>query len=298
MTRVFIVGDLAVDIVTDLPRRVVIGGYTILPTPRIVAAGVAGNMAWYLKQLGIEPTVVATIGDDSWGILLKDQLVQAGISTELIKISKILTGFFLLLVDKKGERTMIGSRGANTNLSATAEEIVNVHPQWIHVSGYSLLNQNHERVMKTVRRASEDLAVPISTDLEGISVEGGHVDLEGVTVFCNDEEFRAYFRTSPRKVARTTRQTIIVKAGPKGCYLISRKRLTHFPSVTKAVVDTTAAGDAFNSGYIASILSGRDEIAACRFANAVAAVKIRQMGAKAAPLSNEFTKLMVQLIRK
>lgn len=298
MAKVFIVGDLAVDIVTDLPRRFVIGGSTILQTPRIVAAGVAGNMAWYLKQLGIEPIVVATIGDDSWGILLKDQLARAGISTELIRTSKILTGFFLLLVDKKGERTMIGSRGANIELSVTAEEIVNAHPQWIHVSGYSLLNHNHERVMKTVRRASEDLAVPISTDLEGISAEGRHVDLEGVTVFCNDDELRAYFRTSPRKIAAKTRQTIIVKAGPRGCYLISRKRLTHFPSAAKEVVDTTAAGDAFNSGYIASILSGRDESAACRFANAVAALKIKQTGAKAVSLSNEFVTLTAELIRK
>lgn len=296
MTKVFIVGDLAVDMVTDLPRCFVIGGNTLLQTPKIVAAGVAGNMAWYLKQLGIDPIVVATIGDDSWGILLKDQLIQAGISTELIRTSKMHTGFFLLLVDKKGERTMIGSRSANTELSVTAEEIVNVHPQWIHVSGYSLLNHNYERVMKTVRRASEDLAVPISTDLEGISAEGRHIGLEGVTVFCNDEEFRAYFRTSLRKIATKTRQTIVVKAGPRGCYLISRQRLTHFPSAAKEVVDTTAAGDAFNSGYIASILSGRDESAACRFANAVAALKIRQMGAKAVPPSNELAKLMVELI--
>ena len=295
MTKVLIVGDLAVDIVTDLPRRFVIGGNTLLQTPKIVAAGVAGNMAWYLKKLGIDPIVVATIGDDSWGILLKDQLIHAGINTELIRTSKMLTGFFLLLVDKKGERTMIGSRSANTELSVTAEEIVNVHPQWIHVSGYSLLNHNYEHVMKTVRYTSEDLAVPISTDLEGISAEGRRVDLEGVTVFCNEEEFRAHFHTSPRKIATKARQTIIVKAGRRGCYLIARQRLTHFPSVAKEVVDTTAAGDAFNSGYIASILSRKDEGAACRFANALAALKITQMGAKAVPSPDELATLRIEL---
>ena len=286
MTKVLIVGDLAVDIVTDMPRRFVIGGYTILQPPKIVAAGVAGNMAWYLKQLGIDPIVVATVGDDSWGVFLKDQLAQAGISTKLIRTSKMLTGFFLLSVDNKGERTMIGSRSANTDLSVAAEEIVNARPQWIHLSGYSLLNRNYERVMKTVKRASEDLAVPISTDLEGISAHGRHINLQGVTVFCNDKEFRMYFRSSPRKIAARIKHTIVVKAGARGCYLIARHRLTHFPSVAKKIVDTTGAGDAFNSSYIASILNGRDESAACRFANAFAAYKITQMGAKAVPTPN------------
>jgi ribokinase len=295
--RVLIVGDLAVDIVTRLPRRIVIGGNTLLQTPEIFAAGVAGNMAWYLRQLGIEPVVRGTVGDDSWATLLKEQLRQAGVGTELIRTSKMPTGFFLVLVDKKGERTMIGSRSANTELSVTAEEIVNVHPQWIHVSGYSLLNHNYEHLTKTVRHASQELAVPISTDLEGISAVGRHIDLEGVTVFCNDEEFHEYFDASLREITEKTKQTIIVKAGPKGCYLISGQRLTHFPSEAKSVVDTTGAGDAFNSGFIASTLNGGDEDAACRFANAVAALKIRHRGAQAVLRSKELAALSAGLGR-
>jgi len=281
MKRVLIIGDLAVDIVAHLPGRINTDGNTLLEKPTVFAAGVAGNMAWYFRQLAIEPYVLGVVGDDSWGNLLKKQLQQARIGTKLIRTSMTLTGFFLVLVDKKGERTMIGSRSANTELEISKEEILNARPQWIHVSGYSLLNHNYQQVMKTLRRASEEMTVPISTDLEGISAEGRHIDLAGITVFCNEEEFHDYFGKPPRRMIGRIKQTVIVKAGPRGCYLLSEHRMVHFPSVAKSVVDTTGAGDSFNAGFITAILNGAEESAACRFANAVAALKIRQMGAKA-----------------
>jgi len=292
MKKALIVGDLAVDIVADFAGRITTGRNILLDNPRIVAAGVAGNMAWYLRQLGVEPQVVGRIGDDSWGTLVREQLREAGIGTELVRTSRLVTGFFLVLVDKKGERTMIGSRSANTELTVSKEEIVNAHPQWIHVSGYSLLNRNYEETMKTIRSASKELRLPISTDLEGISAEGRHIDLEGVTVFCNEEEFHEYFGTSPQKMVGKTRETIVVKAGPKGCYLMSGPKLIHFPSVAKSVLDTTGAGDAFNAGFLASVLNGNDEIAACKFANAIAGLKIRQAGAKVILPSDELAALL------
>jgi len=292
MKKALIVGDLAVDIVADFAGRITTGRNILLDNPRIVAAGVAGNMAWYLRQLGVEPQVVGRIGHDSWGTLVREQLREAGIGTELVRTSRLVTGFFLVLVDKKGERTMIGSRSANTELTVSKEEILNAQPQWIHVSGYSLLNCNYEETVKTIRSASKELGVPVSTDLEGISAEGRHIDLEGVTAFCNEEEFQEYFGTAPKEMVGKTRETIVVKAGPKGCYLMSGRRLIHFPSVAKSVVDTTGAGDAFNAGFMASILKGNDEFGACKFANAVAGLKIRQAGAKAVLQSEELAALL------
>jgi len=296
MTRALIIGDLAVDISAQTSDRIFAGRNILIENPRMVAAGVAGNMAWYLRQLGVEPHVAATVGVDSWGALLKQQLKQTKVGTDLVRTSsKMPTAFFVVLVDSKGERTMIGSRSANTDFKITSEEIVDTSPQWIHISGYSLLNHNYAELMKAVRHASEELAVPLSTDLEGISAEGRHVNLEGTTVFCNEEEFRDYFGVSYRKMTGKMKQSIIVKAGPNGCYLMTESTLLHFPSVAKTVVDTTAAGDAFNAGFIASALNGNDETMACRFGNAVAALKIRQTGAKVVLPRQELTRFRAGL---
>jgi sugar/nucleoside kinase (ribokinase family) len=296
MTKVLVIGDLAVDISAHTSDRIVAGRNTLIENSRTITAGVGGNIAWYLKQLGVEPHVAATVGADSWGTLLKQQLSEAKIGTELVRTSsKMPTAFFLVLVDSRGERTMIGSRSANTELKIASQEIVRISPQWIHISGYSLLNQGCAETMKAVRHASEELAVPFSTDLEGVSAEGKHVDLKGAIVFCNVKEFRDYFEASYRKLVKKIRQTAIVKAGPKGCYLLAEKRLLHFPSVAKTVVDTTAAGDAFNAGFISSVLNGNDKTAACRHANAVAALKIQQMGAKVVLPQKELASLEARL---
>jgi len=66
MPKVLVVGDLAVEIIANLTGRIVALRNRLLKNFRIVAAGAAGNMAWYLQQLGIGPHVVRTVGDDSW----------------------------------------------------------------------------------------------------------------------------------------------------------------------------------------------------------------------------------------
>jgi len=281
MMKAVVIGDLAIDMVATVTQRIMRRRNILLENPVVVEAGVAGNIAWYLAQLGVEAHVVGTVGDDPWGIKLKEGLDRAHVRTELVRTSKKPTGFFVVLVDKSGERTMIGSRGANTELMVKADEILKVNPGWIHVSGYSLLNKTYREILGAARKASKELSVPLSTDLEAVSADGRRINLEGTVAFCNKDEFRDYFGAPPQIIARRMRQRVVVKAGRDGCYLISSGGLIHFPSVAKSVVDTTGAGDAFNAGFIASVLSGNDESTACKWANAVAGLKVMYMHARA-----------------
>lgn len=51
------------------------------------------------------------------------------------------------------------------------------------------------------------------------------------------------------------------------------------PPPVSRVVDTTAAGDAFNAGFIAAWLSGQGVAESCRFGNRVAGAVIQHPGA-------------------
>jgi sugar/nucleoside kinase (ribokinase family) len=59
----------------------------------------------------------------------------------------------------------------------------------------------------------------------------------------------------PTNIAEEAKQTIILKAGPKECYLILA-RDSRFFSVVQSVVDSTGAGDSSNSGFSTSDLNG------------------------------------------
>lgn len=78
---------------------------------------------------------------------------------------------------------------------------------------------------------------------------------------------------------------IVVKLGADGCLVAAGDAApVHVPAVPDAVVvDTTAAGDAFNGGYLAARLDGAPPPAAAAAGNALAAEVIAVPGALLAP---------------
>ena len=73
---------------------------------------------------------------------------------------------------------------------------------------------------------------------------------------------------------------VIMKNGSSPCVVAAGKGIVHFPvTVQERVVDTTAAGDSFNAGYISSRLSGHDVAASVRAGQTLAGRVIQHPGA-------------------
>jgi 2-dehydro-3-deoxygluconokinase len=73
---------------------------------------------------------------------------------------------------------------------------------------------------------------------------------------------------------------IAIKLGKAGCFLSSAKFADEIPAEpVDKVVDSTAAGDSFNAGYLATRLFGGDPRAAARLGNRLAARVIAHPGA-------------------
>jgi 2-dehydro-3-deoxygluconokinase len=73
---------------------------------------------------------------------------------------------------------------------------------------------------------------------------------------------------------------IVLKLGAEGSLVWSNHAPTRVPPVAVSdVVDTTAAGDSFNAGYLFGRLTGRDAAAAAGLGGRLAAIKIQHPGA-------------------
>jgi ribokinase len=73
---------------------------------------------------------------------------------------------------------------------------------------------------------------------------------------------------------------VVVKRGDKGCYITDGKRSYEIPAYNVKVVDTTEAGDAFNTGFLYGYLRGKSLEECGRLGNYIASLCIQKVGAR------------------
>lgn len=71
--------------------------------------------------------------------------------------------------------------------------------------------------------------------------------------------------------------------GPAGCHVITPTDDFHLPARPVDVVDTTGAGDAFWSGFLAAHLNGHPPRDCARAGQALAALKLTRVGRVTSP---------------
>jgi ribokinase len=94
---------------------------------------------------------------------------------------------------------------------------------------------------------------------------------------------------------------VVIKRGGKGVYIVGNDcKASFIPAPVVEVVDTTAAGDAFNGGFAFALAEGKSPIDSARFACSVAAYSVTGEGAqKSMPSLNDLNdcKLLRRVIR-
>ena len=78
-------------------------------------------------------------------------------------------------------------------------------------------------------------------------------------------------------------ETVVVKQGSKGVFAMNGNQTCEVESFECDVVDTTGAGDSFNSGFLYSYLKGYDLEKSCKIGNWVASKAIEGFGMEKFP---------------
>ena len=87
--------------------------------------------------------------------------------------------------------------------------------------------------------------------------------------------------------------TVVVKRGTEGAYAInSRDDEVKIPAFLSDAVDTTAAGDSFNAGFLYSYLKGFDLAKSVTVANWVASKTVQGVGISSLPEEKELKEFM------
>ncbi|MFL6205195.1 MAG: carbohydrate kinase family protein [Acidimicrobiales bacterium] len=284
MSRVVVVGDLMVDVVV-VPEGPLAVGSDTPSRVESMGGGSAANTACWLASMGVDVSLVATVGDDDLGRAALEALRRLGVTFAGTIHPKLSTGSCVVLIDPDGDRTMLPDRGANDALSPeAAEAAVASHPEWVHLSGYALLGDGSHPAAQRVLAGARRRGVPWSVDAasaaplraSGPSRFLGWIDGADV-LFANDEELRAIGGVG---AALRSAREVVAKLGQAGASWTDGVRSESSPAASTTVVDTVGAGDAFGAGFLAARLDGADPTTALHAGTIAAARAVSQRGAR------------------
>lgn len=230
--------------------------------------GVARNIAENLSLLGLNVKLFGCVGDDVFGRMTLDKTNSSGVNTECVIINPaVSTSVYLSVSNKSRDLHYAVNDTQGTSDLVTVDYIRNNSPALKESSIIVLdTNLNADALNEAVSIANEN-GTPVFIDV--VSAEksarvkeiDGHIDFLSV----NRAEFRKLFGdedVAPDISELAKREdckkykVIILKKDKDGAEVldVANGKIYSFKPISTVAVEINGAGDAFNAGFIFSIL--------------------------------------------
>lgn len=293
-------GSCNIDFVIKLARFPLPGETVKAIDVKYYAGGKGANQAVAVARLGGQSVFLGKLGNDEYGHLLYSFLEREGIDMSRVKIEHgVPTGMAIVCVlEKTGENQILYIPGANNMIDinyirANIDIIKNADilllqleiPVNIIQAVISMLkNSDHPVIFLDPAPAENLTGVPLA-----------RVDV----ITPNQQELFLLTGSNDlvqgaQKLLAQGVKMVLCKRGEKGAVLFTHDGKTVYtPAFPVPVVDTTAAGDAFNAAFAVALGEGKSIEEAVIFANAAGAVTVTREGAQPSlPMRVEVEQLM------
>jgi sugar/nucleoside kinase (ribokinase family) len=255
--------------------------------------GGAANTAVDLARLGVFPSVCARVGDDVLGRFATDTLVAHGVDVNALRIDPRRATSQTLIVNVRGEdRRFIHSLGANLEFTSADLDLVLATPLRVLHIGYFLILPELDAPgladrFARARKAGTRTLLDVATPGPGNYVEPLRIVLPHTDVFVpnSDEAALILGEADPVRQARIFHdmgaRRVVITRGEHGLISVSDEQKLRVGAYPVRFVDGSGGGDAFNAGYILSLLEDRSELDCLKMASAVGASCVRAVGTTA-----------------
>jgi ribokinase len=234
--------------------------------------GGAANAAVALTRLGLSTAAIARVGKDEDGKAVVANLIKNKVETKFVQIDPAAkTGFsFIVTFGPEIERTAFLFRGANNELRIRNYELGKLKTDWYYVA--SLSGNEWRAVMDAVVSTKSRLAwnpgnkqlaaglVGLKKYLAKITILLVNKDeaIELVTSLLKYKKAGTAWLNQPKNLfdvlAEFCPGILVITDGAKGAHLSLRGKYYYQKSLSKKVVDTTGAGDAFCASFLAGYI--------------------------------------------
>ena len=284
-----ILGSINADHVISVPYFAKPGETLTGQNYQISYGGKGANQAVAAARLGAKVAFISCIGSDSIGETMKNVFVKEGIDTTYINtVPQEMTGMAFIQVAKSSENCIVLASGANAHL------------------GEMVVRQSEAQIAQ-----SDYLLMQLETPLYGVELAAQIAKKNGVQVVLNpapaqilsdellslidiitpnetEAEILTGIRVSDEQSAVEAAQVfhkkgidcVMITLGEKGVFVSQNGETRIINGFRVKAVDTTAAGDTFNGGFVTALLEGQSFENAVRFGQAAAAISVTRKGAQ------------------
>jgi sugar/nucleoside kinase (ribokinase family) len=263
------------------------------------AGGQIASALVALSRLGLRTAYAGRFGSDAEGRFGLQTLIEEGVSVgraEVVEGARTQVAF-VIIDARTGERTILWDR--DERLAYRPDEA----PKGFAARGRALHIDAHDPpACAVVAREARAAGTVVSADIDDV-YPGIEELLPLIDVLVSSSEFPRRLtgvsdeRAALAEVKSRMRSGALVgmTLGARGAVVVHDGRFVESPAfaVPGGCRDTTGAGDAFHAGFIYAMLAGGSVEDAMRAGCATAALKCRQLGARAAlPTREELMSLL------
>ncbi len=233
--------------------------------------GGATNTATCFSRLGLKAGCICKVGGDIYGKQILGCLKKERVDF-LGSISGEHTDFSVVLDSKNHDRTILAFKGASSTLAFSGINLGRVRAKWLYIATMTgEAYRASERLAAYAKRKGINVAFNPSTYLaeKGYSYLKRLLSSTDLLVLNREEAMLVTGMNGKSLKAMLARLgsygpgTVIITDGPKGACACQKNKYYYIePHKSTKIVETTGAGDAFASAFLAGIIrTGNAELA-------------------------------------
>lgn len=267
------------------------------------AGGVAANVSQGLARLGIEVGCYSKIGDDALGEWIKKEIDKEGVNTEFVKKKKdCVSDLSAIIVDSRsGERIIFSNQKANGGLEIMPDEIKN--SEWIFIGD---LHGEWGKILDDIFKVAEENNIKIAFNPRQSNI---HDDAKKIIeaigkceiLLVNKDEAIEIVKNSQlpisnsqllndeiyliKELEKLGPAVVAITDGKRGAWARDGNKIYFSSSTENSPADTTGAGDAFSSGFLAALIRQKTTEESLKWGIANGGNVVKYYGAKEGLLS-------------
>ena len=282
-----VVGSFAVGLMIRTPHLPIVGETLRGSDFDMGPGGKGSNQAVANARLGAESSLVGIIGDDKLADIATDLYAAEGVNTAYLKrTSEKPTGVGFIILNDAGNNFIILDMGANNLMDATyvdlaeaqiarSDSVMAVLEIPIEAAARALeLGKKHG--VRTILNPAPAALLPDSIFSQIDILTPNESELR-IIMGLKPDDPTPNAELAAQLKARGV-QTLIVTLGGKGALVYTDDGVSEVHSIPVDIVDTTGAGDAFNSGLSVALAEGRPLIEAVKYGCVTGALACTKLG--------------------